>query len=218
MFREFLKPALEQWELSLTELQAEQLEAYAQAVLDYGKKTNLTSAKNKSQILRPHLLDGLACLPVLKSIFAGRAEFRLADVGAGAGFVGITLKISQPQMHLTLVESACRKFQFLSNVVAELKLPGCRVLWKRAEDLRPPDADFDAVVERALSPLPRAMDTCAPLLRPEGFFLAYQSKLTLEAIPELQRHGKLLELKEIKNYAFPGGGTSRQLLVFQKRI
>ena len=107
----------------------EQFAAYAALLQLWGKKINLTSRRTETEIVVYHFLDSLAGLQVL-----GRREVRLADIGAGAGFPGLPLKIALPALSLTLMESSHKKISFCREVVRTLGLEGVTFLEERAEE------------------------------------------------------------------------------------
>lgn len=164
-------------DLSLKEVQREQICRYIIDLLDYNLKVNLTAEADPGAILLRHVADGLAAVPVLKGLLPSPSP-RILDLGAGAGFIGISLKIAWPEAQVTLMEAAKRKYDFLNLAASRLGLAGLRVVRKSAGKERPSvhEAGFDAVVERALAPLPEAMRLGLPLAAAGGFFMAYQSK------------------------------------------
>lgn len=166
--RRLAEETLAGWGMRLEEPQWALLDNYLGDVLEYNRKVNLTAARDEDEVVRRHFLDALAGLPALKERL-GPAP-RLADIGAGGGFLGICLKVAWPEADVTLIESAGRKFKFLSWAAARLGVPGLHVLQERAG----PQRGFDAVLARAVAPLPEL----ARLARPMGRWLAaWQSGL-----------------------------------------
>lgn len=149
------------------------LHKYAELVLEKNKLLNLTAAASVEEILERHVADGLAPLEWLKKRLP--AGGTLADVGSGAGFVGIALKCAWPELEVTLLESRKGRTEFLEWAAAKLgiKVDVQRV---RAESAAERGHVFDIVVERALAPLEEARALCLPLTKPGGVFLAYQSE------------------------------------------
>ena len=157
--RALAESALSAWGVALDAAQWALLDNYVADVLEYGRKVNLTAAADETEIVRRHLLDALAPLPDLRSRL-GPAP-RLADVGAGAGFLGIGLKIAWPEAEVTLIESSYRKFRFLSLAGAKTGLRGLHVLHERAGS----QCGFDCVLARAVAPLAALVGLALPLGR-----------------------------------------------------
>ncbi len=177
------------------ELTREQLSAFSQymnELLRWNQRANLTAIVAPDEIQTKHFLDSLTCLLAFPGATStvqdgGRAEGSLAqrlnwgaglsciDVGSGAGFPGLPLKICLPEMKLTLIDSIGKKTAFLSHLVGLLKLEGVRVLTTRSEDLaRLPDEreSYDIAVARAVSKLAVVAELCLPLCRIGGRVLS----------------------------------------------
>ena len=179
------------------------LRQYAELVLEKNKLLNLTAAATVEEVLDRHIGDGLAALPWLAEKFP--KPIALADVGAGAGFIGIALAIARPDIALTLIESRKGRTEFLEWVCAKLRVK-VDVRRERAEDS--PKDTFDVVVERALAPLKDSVALCRPLARPGGCFLAWQSEEaggTLDAVPS-----------QTIRYRLAGEKKDRYILCFER--
>ncbi len=204
------------WGLRLDPRQHARLEEFASQVLSNNERCGLTAAKTTEDILLRHAADGLAAVPLL----AGRlpkARARVADLGAGAGFVGIPIAIALPESRVTLIEPLQRRFNFLNAVTARLGLAGVRVLRKSAAELSA--ETFDAVLARALAPLPKALALAMPLVAAGGCLAVYQSaapdpaEAGLAAV--LRKTGARLSLAH--PYRLPGEGRERFLALFAGR-
>lgn len=163
------------------------LDAYANDVLEYGRRTNLTAAATALEVWRRHILDGLAALGPLKERLAAAARPRVVDLGCGGGFVGVALAAAWPEAEVWLVDPVYRKTSFLTWTTARHRL-AARVLHARADGtgalelLRPAggassrlEAAADAVTARALAPRAEALALAAPLTKPGGWTLLFQS-------------------------------------------
>jgi len=175
---------------------------YAELVIEKNKLLNLTGAESVQDILDRHINDGLAPLEWLERKHPG--AIALADVGAGAGFVGIALAIARPELKLTLVESRKGRTEFMEWVCAKLRIK-VDVIRERAEKV--PGGRFDVVVERALAPLQESVALCLPLAKPGGTFLAWQSE-TDGATP--------VKPDETLSYRLAGENKDRYILCFQR--
>lgn len=158
--------------LELTGDQLARFRGYRDLLADWNQRVNLTSAAALEDVERVHFLDSLALLPVLDAACPGALS--LMDVGAGAGFPGLPMKLARPGLHVVLVEATGKKAEFLRAVVAALALDGVDVVNGRAEDLgRRPDLRerFDVVTARALGPLPATLELTLPFCRVGGAVL-----------------------------------------------
>jgi len=167
------------------------LASYLEGVRAANTRVNLTADESWEDLVLKHAADGVYAAAALRAELPARggpARPRVLDLGAGAGFVGIALKIAWPEAEVTLMEAVERKFRFLSAAAAGVGLPGLRVLRRRAGDGAPLssyESGFDAVVERALAPLPEAAGLAFPLLGPRGLLAAFQSAAPDAAQPAL---------------------------------
>lgn len=176
--------------VELPEEPFERLDAYARDVLQYGRRTNLTAAKDSIEIWRRHLADGLAALAPLRAHLAGIEKPRVLDLGCGAGFVGVALKAAWPELEMWLVETSYRKVSFLTLATVRLGLPGLRAYHARADgsealtlkrqeggDAGKVSPEADAVLARALAPRDEALALALPLARTGGWAMVFQSKI-----------------------------------------
>lgn len=157
--------------LSLTAGQLAQFERYQELLLDWNRRLNLTAIRDAAGIQQRHFLDSLGCAPITGDL--GRQ--RLVDVGTGAGFPGLPLKILFPSLELTLVESVGKKARFLEVAVEALALTGVQIIVDRAENVgRMPGhrEAYDWAVARAVAGLPTLVEYLLPLCRVGGRMLA----------------------------------------------
>jgi 16S rRNA (guanine527-N7)-methyltransferase len=153
--------------LTLSDDALARFERYLAELLYWRRRINLTAAATAQEIVALHLLDSLWPLVVWE--FPDQA--RIIDVGAGAGFPGIPMKIARPDVWLTLVEASRRRVAFLERVRDRLEMPGVEVVWGRAERLAHAPAlreTFDGAVERATAPTSAAVELCLPFVKPGG--------------------------------------------------
>ena len=183
-----LKKAADGWGLSLSPEQLAQIDRYVKELLAANQKTNLTADTDPEVVLLRHVADGLAAAGVLIKE-AKKPAPRILDLGSGGGYIGMAIKIAWPQAKVTLMESLERKFRFLNAMAVRSGLPGLTVALRRAGKgkLRGPEQGFDAVVARALAPLPEAVALALPLAGPQGLVLIFQSAEPDLAEPALQR-------------------------------
>lgn len=190
---------------------------YCASVMAANKKTNLTSEANVVDLILKHAADGVFAASVLKEKLAPAP--RILDLGSGAGFIGICLKLAWKEAQVTLMESALRKFRFLNAECARLKTTALRPLHRTAGDGRPSpaaDRDFDAVIERAVAPLPEALKLSVPLIKPRGIVAAFSSVPADPGERDLSRALALARVRVLESRAYrrPAEDRERFLVLF----
>ncbi|MFV9503151.1 MAG: 16S rRNA (guanine(527)-N(7))-methyltransferase RsmG [Oscillochloridaceae bacterium umkhey_bin13] len=204
-----------QWGLAISPFQLTQFETYAEALVRYNAHTNLTAITDKAGIYVRHFLDSLALAPEL-----GPDPGSLVDLGSGAGFPGLPLKLVCPTLQLTLVDSVGKKTAFLHALVAELGLEQVRIITGRAETLGRDPAEREQhtlVTARAVADLRVLAEYGLPLLRiggrllaPKGADAAQEVALAQTAVAQLG--GKLERISPVQ---LPGI-EARSLVVITK--
>lgn len=204
-----LAAALEGWSIRLDERRWEILRAYARDVAAAALRANLTADAEPRKVLLRHLADGFAAARVLSALEPVPA--RLADLGAGAGFVGFAVKLALPDREVSLIEPLEKRFSFLNLAVLRSRLPGLKVA------RRPGGGRYDAVLARAVAPLAEALTLAAPITAPGGTVLIHQSGAPDPEIPALRRAmrqtGAVLECAV--PYRLPGEDMDRYLALFR---
>jgi len=177
--------------LPLTDTQVRQFELYARLLVEWNDRFNLTAITDYGDIQVKHFLDCLAGWPVvLEEVGAEHPLVRplhLADIGTGAGFPGLPLKIVAPRLKLTLVDGTGKKIQFLHHVVEELGLRNVEVVQGRAEELGHNNAfrgQFDLVTARAVAPMNALAEYLLPLVRRGGYAVVYKGAAAGEEFME----------------------------------
>jgi len=158
------------WGLTLSPAQLDQFDTYATELRRWNERVNLTAITDETGIVTRHFLDSLRCAQSW-----GSAPQRMVDIGAGAGFPGLPLKILRPALQLTLVESIAKKAVFLRHIVDTLGLTNVEIIVARAEDAGRDPAQrerYDVAVARAVAELRVLAEYCLPLCRIGGRFLA----------------------------------------------
>ena len=216
-FRAFLRDGLAVLGLELDAGQVELLDLFRRLLAEAGRTHNLTALRTDYEVATKHVIDSLTCL--LTGLF--EAGGRLADVGSGAGFPGLILKIARPSLAVTLIDSARKKTAFLSRAVDRLGLDRVTVLTERAEALgRLPEhrGRYDLAVARAVSGLAVDLEYAVPLLAPGGHFVAMKGPRVVEELARGERAAEVLgaELTEVLDLVLPLAGERRALVVFRK--
>jgi 16S rRNA (guanine527-N7)-methyltransferase len=203
--------------IQLTVEQLEAFEIYERELIEWNARFNLTSITDPQQIRIRHFLDSLSCWLAMQPLPLGR----VIDLGAGAGFPGLPLKILQPQLELTLVEATAKKAGFLEHIVQVLRLERVTVLARRAEEVgqMPEHREaYDWAVARALAPMPVLAEYMLPLVKLGGRMLAQKgrdAKLeTQQAASAFQALGG--ELAEVLPVSIPHLVEERWLVTVAK--
>lgn len=195
----------------------EQFRRYRQELLDWNARMNLTAITDPEEVLSKHFLDSLSLLQVYD-----RPRTRLLDIGSGAGFPGLPLKIARPAWHVTLVEATGKKVTFMQHVIEALALENIAAIHARAEDLahqREYRAAFDLVTARAVAALPLLLEYAAPFCRVGGtIILPKKGDLAAELA---QGKRAALQLGVVfaadQPVMLPGLDDGRRLLVWEQR-
>lgn len=174
--------------ITLTPVQLEKFERYRALLLQWNQKMDLTAVTDAAGIDNRHFLDSLSLL----RLFPEGLNGKICDIGTGAGFPSIPLKIMQPNLAMTLVDSLQKRITFLETVVDDLSLTDMTLLHERAEDFLKPNRDplargqFDFVVARAVAPLPTLLEYTLPALRIGGKLLAMKGPQAEEELKTAQ--------------------------------
>ncbi|MDD4849949.1 MAG: 16S rRNA (guanine(527)-N(7))-methyltransferase RsmG [Gemmiger sp.] len=202
------------WNIVLTPSQLDMLDEYAQILVDYNQKVNLTAITTPEGIEDRHFADSL--------LFAAQPEVagRLVDVGTGAGFPGVVAKILKPELALTLMEPTGKRVEFLKYACAQLGLHGVEFAKERAEEAarKPWREQFDVACARAVAALPVLAEYCLPLVRVGGVFIALKGPDApgelAAAQPALHKLGG--QYAETRAFTLPDGSERR--LILAKKI
>ncbi len=195
----------------------EACKTYEELLVDWNERINLTAIRTHDEIVNKHFLDSLSCLTVMSN----PAPKSLIDVGTGAGFPGIVLKIAIPSLTLVLVESVGKKTAFCQQVVDTLKLDNVTILQARAEEIGHKSQyreHFDWAVARAVANLPVLCEYLLPLLRVNGCMLAQKGESgpleTQQSSTAFRKLGGKLRI--IQPVTLPGIVEQRYLIVVEK--
>ena len=204
---DILQQAVLKQGMELTTQQLEQFETYARLLVEWNEKMNLTAITEKDEIAIKHFVDSFGGARVIQEKLKKNETCSLVDVGCGAGFPGLPLKILFPKLQVTLLDALQKRIGFLNAVIQELGLQGVTTVHDRAEDgahrkeLR---EQFDFASARAVANLPILMEYCAGYVRPGGAFLAYKGPTLEEELQVCGRAMKVLNLKHQETILSPG--------------
>lgn len=204
---DFIKE-LESLNISLNDKQIEQFKKYYELLVEYNKVMNLTGITEESLVYLKHFYDSLT----LVKAYDFDKEINLCDVGSGAGFPSIPLKIAFPNIKVTIIDSLNKRLEFLKIVVKELGLTNVSLIHSRAEEYKDRES-FDVVTSRALADVNIGLELCMPLVKVNGYYLPMVVSYDLGKNTINELGGKLEE--EIKFY-LPIENSERRILKVRK--
>lgn len=186
--------------ISVTEKQLDQFEKYFNILVEWNEKMNLTAIVEKEEVYEKHFYDSLTMAFDFKI-----SNQHLCDVGSGAGFPSIPLKIMFPDLKITIIEALNKRVKFLKNLVTELELKDVEVLHLRAEQALEQGLQFDIVTARAVARLNVLSELCVPLVKNNGYFIVSKGQNAQEEFDQAQNAFKVLGVQldqvfEIKLY------------------
>lgn len=200
--------------IEINEKQLKQLEKYYELLIEWNEKINLTGITKKEDVYLKHFYDSLT---IQKIIDLNDVE-TLCDVGTGAGFPGLVLKIMFPNLKVTLLDALNKRINFLNDVIEKLELKDIETIHSRSEDYALKNREkFDVVTARAVASLPVLMELCVPLIKENGFFIPLKANITEEKL--LSKNAILkLSLKEVDELKFilPIEKSNRCLIKYLK--
>jgi len=208
----------QQFGLSLSKDQLAAFEQYSQALAAWNRRLNLTRIVEPEAVVVKHFLDSL-------SVYAAVAEllpnFSVIDVGSGAGFPGLPLKIALPAIQLTLLESTSKKAAFLEQLISDLKLADVTILTARAEEAGQQAAQreqYDMAVARAVAALPVLAEYMLPFVKVGGYMVAQKGQNPAAEIKSTSSALEILggHLEQVLTVAVPGLEAKRHLVVIKK--
>lgn len=214
---EQLKKKSEMLDISLSEEQLQQFLSYYEMLIEKNKVMNLTAITEKEEVIDKHFIDSISfnkAMDVTKSL-------KILDLGTGAGFPGIPLKIAYPNLELTLLDSLNKRIKFLDEVIEALSLEGIVTIHGRAEDYAKQASyreQFDICVSRAVANLATLSEYCLPYVKEGGCFISYKSGSVEE---ELEQSKKAIfelggKVKEVIAFTLPETDIERTFVVIEK--
>lgn len=209
--QDILIDGCKEYSLDISEKQLKQFERYYEMLVEKNKVMNLTAITEYDEVLLKHFIDSLAIaelcikIPEIKTVFENSSS-KLLDLGTGAGFPGIPIKIMFPEIRITLMDSLNKRIRFLNEVIEELELDGIEAIHARAEEFaRKPEyrEQYDIVVSRAVARMATLTEFCFPFVKMGGYFLPYKSSGANEEIKEADKAittlgGKLEKTETVK--------------------
>lgn len=215
---EQFKQAMAQAGIDLSERQMEQYELYYQLLVEWNEKINLTAITDHDEVYLKHFYDSVT---LGLHVDAFHQPIQLCDVGAGAGFPSIPLKIAFPHIKVTIVDSLNKRIQFLEQLIEALGLEGVSCYHDRAETFgQNPTfrASFDFVTARAVARMSVLSELCLPLVKKEGYFVAMKAASSKEELDDAKQAIATLGGKLEKDIAFelPLDAGERHIVLIKK--
>ena len=210
---EFIKE-LEKLNIKLKEKQLKDLETYYELLIEKNKVMNLTTITNKQDVYLKHFFDSLTITKVIDL----NKNITLADLGTGAGFPGIVLKIVYPNLNVTLVDSQNKRINFLNEVINKLNLTNIKTINSRIEDFSKQNEEkYDILVSRAVSKTNIILELGIKSLKINGYFILMKGDITEELKDSKNAINELgVIIKENIKFKLPEENSTRTLLKFQK--
>lgn len=205
---------LEKAGISLSDEQINQLDIYAKFLLEYNKTTNLTAIKDIDSVYLKHFFD----CSIITKYYDFNNVTNLLDIGTGAGFPGIVLKILFPGMKITLLDSNNKKIRFLESIIEKLQLKKIELIYDRAENyIKKHREEYDLVISRAVADLSVLIELGLPFVKVEKDFLAMKGNPTIEIKDSIFAIGCLGgNLKDIIQFNLPIEKSARSIVIIKK--
>ena len=204
--------------IKLTDMQMEQFALYHETLVEWNKKMNLTAIIDRDDVYLKHFYDSIAAAFYIN----GQKELKICDVGAGAGFPSIPLKIVYPQLNITIVDSLKKRITFLHHLANELKLDNVTFVHGRAETFgqnQKTRAIFDIVMARAVANLSVLSELCIPLCRQDGLFLSMKGSKADEEVENAKNAIKKLggSTPSVYTFVLPEENSERSVIIIKKQ-
>ncbi len=211
---EVFKEEVKKLGISLTHDQLDQLALFYQLLLSWNEKMNLTRITNQEEVYLKHFYDSLT---IYKEVKLETVD-TLCDIGSGAGFPGIVLKIAFPNLNITLIDSLQKRVNYLNEIINELKLSNIRAIHTRAEDYARVNREkYQIVTARAVANLKVLSELCLPLVKENGYFIAMKGNIDEELAEARAMIGTLGgKIEDIYEFNLPIEESHRTLIKIKK--
>ena len=207
---EFIK-YLEELNIYPTKEQLEKLEKFYNLLVEWNQKINLTRITTKEDADLKHFYDSLT---ITKEIDLSKVE-TLCDVGTGAGFPGIVLKIMYPNLKVTLIDSLQKRVNYLNTIIKELNLDNIEAIHSRGEDYK---GNFDVVTSRAVANIEKLVSFTMHLVDKDGVFIAMKGDIDKELTNSVEKEiSKKYKIEKINKFLLPIENSNRSLVVIKRK-
>ena len=201
--------------ININDTQLKQLNRYYELLVEWNEKMNLTNITIKEDVYLKHFYDSLTIQKVIDLY----EEETLCDIGTGAGFPGLVLKILFPNLKITLVDALNKRIIFLNEVIKELNLENIETVHARIEEYGTKNREkYDVVTARAVSKLNILLEYAIPLSKPQKYFISLKGHIEEEIINAKNAMDKLdVEITKKEEFLLPIENSSRTIIMFKKR-
>jgi 16S rRNA (guanine527-N7)-methyltransferase len=214
---ELLKKKAEELNIILSDVQLQQFQLYYEMLIEKNKVMNLTAITEHDDVINKHFIDSI----MLGTRHDLSGKLSVIDVGTGAGFPGIPLKIAYPNLKITLLDSLNKRVVFLNDVIAGLGLEGIEAVHVRAEDggrNKKYREQYDLCVSRAVANLSTLSEYCMPFVKKGGYFISYKSNQIEEELHQAEKAIQVLggRMERNEEVAIPDTDIVRQFVFIKK--
>jgi len=220
MFEDKLISALKEYELNYSDEIISNFSDFYKMVIEWNERMNLTAITEEEEFIAKHILDSLSVIKSMKKYDLLSEDNKILDLGTGAGFPGIPLKIYANNLNITLMDALQKRINFLNEVIKELRLGNIATLHQRAEEISQTNLreTFETVLSRAVAALPTLLEYALPFVKVGGFFIAWKGCKANEEV-ELSKNalktlgGKITDIIDVK---IPNLNEERALIIVKK--
>ena len=207
---EFIK-AVKQLNVDLTEEKLEKLNKFYNLLLEWNKKINLTRIEEGEEVYLKHFYDSLT---IAKAVDLSEIK-TLCDIGTGAGFPGIVLKIFYPNLKITLIDSLKKRVNYLNEIIKDLGIDNIEAIHVRGEDYK---GQYDVVTSRAVANIEKLLGYTMHLVSPTGIFIAMKGDIEKELTPDVKKKiEKKYKIEKIEKFLLPKENSNRSLVVIKNK-
>lgn len=220
LFEKLMREGLSEFSIELSKLQLHQFYQYFELLVEWNKVMNLTAITEMEDVVTKHFVDSLSLVKVLSDLKSEQVQ--ILDMGTGAGFPGIPLKIVFSELEITLLDSLNKRINFLNEVIEQLGLKKIKAVHGRAEDYgrdREYREKYDYCVSRAVANLSTLSEYCMPYVKIGGAFIPYKSGKIEEELNQSRGAVKLLggKIEEVITFMLPKTDVERSFVVVRKK-
>ena len=207
---EFIK-AVKQLNVDLTEEKLEKLNKFYNLLIEWNKKINLTRIEEEEEVYLKHFYDSLT---IVKAVDLSEIK-TLCDIGTGAGFPGIVLKIFYPNLKITLIDSLKKRVNYLNEIIKDLGIDNIEAIHVRGEDYK---GQYDVVTSRAVANIEKLLGYTMHLVSPTGIFIAMKGDIEKELTPDVKKKiEKKYKIEKIEKFLLPKENSNRSLVVIKNK-